>query len=79
MNKQATPAHNLPTEDEAVIIPADGREYIEAKVWGKTYHAREAIRLGQAGWLGAWRSNTGMVSYAAPEEIDPDTWKVDGK
>ena len=66
----------LPTEPGAVIIPADGHDYIEAEVWGKTYHASEAILLGERDWLGAWRSPHGIQVDVTPDQITPGTWKV---
>ena len=71
------PAPVLPTKPGAVIVPADGREYIEAEVGGQTYHAREAILLGRDDWHAAWRSDTRVTIYATPDQITPGTWKVD--
>lgn len=69
-------AQELPTEDGAVIVPADGHEYITATFDGETYHAREAILLGSGHWQAAWRSDEGVMVYVIAEWIDPDTWKV---
>ena len=69
-------AKELPTEPGTVIVPADGCEYIEAEVWGKTYHASEAILLGERDWLGAWRSPHGVQVDVTSRQITPGTWKV---
>ena len=66
----------LPTEDGAVIVPADGHEYITATVGGVTYRAREAILIGENQWHAAWRSDEGVLIYVTPERIDAGTWKV---
>ena len=73
------PAPVLPTKPGTLIIPADGREYIEAEVWGETYHASEAILLGGRAWLGAWRSPHGIQTDVTPDQITTGTWKVDGE
>ena len=67
----------LPTEDGAVIVPADGHDYIETRVYNKTYRAREAVRHWTGGWHAAWRSGPEVRGVVAPEEITPGTWKVD--
>ena len=67
----------LPTEDGAVVIPADGHDYIEARVYNKTYRAREAVRHWTGGWHAAWRSGPEVRGVVAPEDITPGTWKVD--
>lgn len=71
------PVPELPTEDGAVIIANDGREFIEARVYNKTYRAREAVRHWTGGWHAAWRSGPEVRGVVAPEEIAPGTWKVD--
>lgn len=70
------PAQPLPRKKGTVIVPADGREYIEAEVLGETYHASEAILLGGRDWLGAWRSPHGILTDVTSGQIAPDTWKV---
>ena len=75
----------LPTEDGAVIVPAEGREFIEAEVSGQTYIAREAVvcqsDFGPANVLeGAWRrADTGVRAggQVSRDFITPGTWKVD--
>ena len=66
----------LPTEPGAVIVPADGREYIEATMRGETVRAREATRSGSGGWYAAWRSGEQTSGLASSREITPGTWKV---
>ena len=69
----------LPTNPGAVIIPADGHEYIEATMRGETVRAREATRSGSGGWYAAWRSGEQTSGLASSREITPGTWKVDGE
>ena len=70
------PVPELPTEDGAVIIANDGREFIEARVYNKTYRAREAVRHWAGGWHAAWRSGPEVRGVVAPEEITPGTWRT---
>ena len=71
--------------DGAVIVPAEGREFIEAEVSGQTYIAREAVvcqsDFGPANVLeGAWRrADTGVRAggQVSRDFITPGTWKVD--
>ena len=60
------PAPALPTEDGAVIVPADGYEYIETSI-GLSYYVM--IHAGD-GW---WRGGAGVV---ASKDIVPGTWKL---
>lgn len=73
------PVPELPTEPGAVIVPADGHEYITATVGGMTYHAREAILIGRDDWHAAWRSDAGVQVYMTPEQITPapGRWATD--
>ena len=73
------PAQELPTEPGAVIIPADGHEYIEATMRGETVRAREATRSGAGGWYAAWRYGGKTSGLASSREITPGTWKVEEK
>ena len=77
-------AQELPTEDGAVIVPAEGREFIEAEVNGQTYITREAVvcqtDFGPANVLqGAWRrvdDGARSEGQMARHCITPGTWKV---
>ena len=77
----------LPAEDGAVIVPADGREFIEAEVAGQTFIAREAVvcesDFGPANVLeGAWRrADTGarVGGQVSRDFITPGTWKLEGE
>ena len=81
------PSQELPTEDGAVIVPADGREFIEAEVAGQTFIAREAVvcesDFGPANVLeGAWRrADTGarVGGQVSRDFITPGTWQVEGE
>ena len=68
----------LPEEDGAVIVPAEGREFIEAVVNGHTYYAREAMLINGL-WRAVWRTpHCFQVSYSVlPWKITPGIWKVD--
>jgi len=70
---------DLPTNPGAVIVPADGHEYIEATMRGETVRAREATRSGAGGWYAAWRSGEQTSGLASSREITPGTWKVDDR
>ena len=72
-------SQELPTEPGAVIVPADGHEYIEATMRGETVRAREATRSGAGGWYAAWRSGEQTSGLASSREITPGTWKVDDR
>lgn len=81
------PALELPTEDGAVIVPADGHEYIEAKVGDRTYITREAVvcqsAFGPANVLeGAWRrveDGWRVGGQMGRDFITPGTWKAEGE
>ena len=72
------PAPTLPTTDGAVIVPAEGREFIEAVVNGHTYYAREAMLINGL-WRAVWRTpHCFQVRYSVlPWKITPGNWKVD--
>ena len=75
------PAQELPTEDGAVIVPADGHEYIEAECFGVVWRASEAV-LGQDDrWHGVWRRGAGVaaVGSVSPGRITPGIWKLEGQ
>ena len=72
------PVQELPTKSGTVIVPADGREYIEAKMNCGTFHAREAVHRHDGFWVAAWRTGgRGQTSYVTSDCIAPDTWKVE--
>ena len=79
------PAPTPPTTDGTVIVPAEGREFIEAEVAGQTFIAREAVvcqsDFGPANVLeGAWRrADTGarVGGQVSRVFITPGTWKVE--
>ena len=74
-----------PERDGVVLVPADGHEFIEAKVNGRTYIAREAV-VNQSDFSpanvleGTWRSadnGARLGSLVSRDFITPGTWKVD--
>ena len=69
----------LPTEKGAVIVPADGHEYIESTVHGRTWRAVQAVRDSSGYWVGAWCSEANVIAHVAPHEITPGTWKLDSQ
>ena len=72
------PVQELPTKSGTVIVPADGREYIEAKMDCGTFHAREAVHRHDGFWVAAWRTDgQGQASYITSDCITPGTWKVE--
>ena len=76
------PAPELPTEDGAVIVPADGREHIEAVFDSRTWRAKEAVLGANGWWRGVWRREPGYggaTGIVPPECITPGTWKVEGE
>ena len=66
----------LPTNPGAVIIPAEGNEYITATRASETWHARDAVLVcGQ--WHAAWRTHAGRwIGWVTPKQITPGTWKA---
>ena len=70
------PALTLPTEDGAVIVPAEGHEFIEATICGETHYARAALRSWVGDWYAAWRAGERKCGLAASGDITPGTWKV---
>lgn len=77
------PVRELPTSPGIVIVPNDGREAIEAESGGRTWRASEAILGANNRWYGVWRKVSEWDSQAdplmLPEDITPDTWKVEEK
>ena len=77
----------LPEEDGAVIVPAEGREFIEAKVNRQTFITREAV-VGQSEFgpvnvlHGAWRmvgDGARVQGQMGRDFITPGTWKLEGE
>ena len=71
------PAPKLPTAGGAVIVPADGHEYIEATANGVTYRAREAMLAYGNDWHASWRTDSRNRACVSPEHIVPGTWKME--
>ena len=70
------PAQDLPTDQGAVIIPAEGHESIKATRYGRTWRTVQAALDFSGAWVGAWRSEADVIAHIAPEKITPGTWKV---
>ena len=70
----ATP--ELPKGPGVVIVPADGREYIEAVINGVTHRTRMATASWAGGWYGAWRPEAPSRGIVPDRHIAPGTWKV---
>lgn len=70
----------LPTESCTVIVPAEGREHIEAVIDGHTYYAREAMLINGL-WCAVWRTpHCFQVRYSVlPWKVTPGTWKAEEK
>ena len=62
------PVQELPTEDGAVIVPADGREYIETRA------GKKSRRLTWDAECFVWYDARGTHLHG---DITPGTWKVD--
>ena len=73
------PVQELPTGLGAVIVAKEEGGSIEAAVLGFVWRAREAVFGGDGRWHGVWRSTSGAISYAVPDQITPGTWKVEEK
>ena len=69
----------LPTKIGTVIVPEDGREYIEATLCGETFYARAALLSWTRCWYAPWQAGDRRCGLASPGEITPGTWKVDGE
>lgn len=75
------PVQELPAEPGTVIVPADGRERVEATAGGAVWYAHEAVRGPDNRWHGVWRTDSGRagISSFGPKYIIPGTWKVEGE
>ena len=62
------PAQELPTEDGAVIVPAEGRDYIETRA------GKKSRRLTWDAECFVWYDARGTHLHG---DITPGTWKVD--
>lgn len=74
----------LPTRDGAILIPAEGREFIEAEVNRQTFITREAV-VGQSEFgpvnvlHGAWRmvdDGARVQGQMGRDFITPGTWRT---
>ena len=73
------PVQELPTGLGAVIVAKEEGGSIEATVLGVVWRAREAVFGAGGRWHGVWRSTSGAISYAEPDQITPGTWRVEGE
>ena len=64
------PVQELPEEDGAVIVPADGRQFIETRT------GKKSRRLTWDAECLVWYDARGTRLYG---DITPGTWKVDGQ
>ena len=70
-------AQELPTEDGAVIIPADGCNRIEAGGTHKFTAETATWDSDDQSWVGLWRDDYGQrCRYIHGLPITPGTWKV---
>ena len=67
----------LPTEDGAVIVPADGSDFIE-QVGDCADYRRLTYDAASGRWIG-WDMLNHEAEALSPEYITPGTWKVGGK
>ena len=68
------PVQELPTEDGAVIVPADGHEFIE-QVGDCAHYRRLAYDAASGRWIG-WDTLNHEADALFPRHITPGTWKV---
>ena len=73
------PVQELPTGLGAVIVAKEEGGSVEATVLGVVWRAREAVFGAGGRWHGVWRSTSGAISYAEPDQITPGTWQVEGE
>ena len=71
------PAPALPTEDGAVIVPADGCEFILVTDAGGWAFERMTYSAEHDRWYGM--TKRGAIAMCIAEQIIPGTWKVDDK
>lgn len=70
------PAQELPTEDGAVIVPADGCKFIRGTIDG-TFD-RLTFNADSGHWIG-WDRSAKAAVVVEPRHITPGTWKVDNQ
>lgn len=68
-------APDLPTEDGAVIVPADGHEVITMVGAGGWAFDRLTYSAEHDRWYGM--TKRGAIAMCLAEQITPGTWKVD--
>ena len=71
------PVQELPTEDGAVIVPAEGSEFIE-QVGDCANYRRLTYDAASGRWIG-WDTLNHEAEALSPEYITPGTWKLDGE
>lgn len=68
------PVQELPTEDGAVIVPAEGRDYIEmADAEGWTF-SRMTYSAEHDRWYGM--TTRGAIAMCSADQITPGTWRT---
>ena len=72
------PVQELPTEDGAVIVPADGREFIEASGpnGAAAQYCREAVYVAPYCYGVWWRDGKAVHNGWRAKNITPGTWQV---
>ena len=72
------PVQELPTEDGAVIVPADGREFIEASGpnGAAAQYCREAVYVAPYYYGVWWRDGKAVHNGWRAKNITPGTWQV---
>lgn len=68
------PAPELPTEDGAVIVPADGRKFIE-QVGDCANYRRLTYDAASGRWIG-WDTLNHEADALFPKHITPGTWRA---
>ena len=71
------PVRELPAEDGAVIVPAEGHEYIAVTDDGGWTFDRMTYSAEHDRWYGM--TLRGAIAMCNADQITPGTWKVDTK
>ena len=71
------PVQELPAEDGAVIIPADGHDFIE-QVGDCANYRRLTYDAASGRWIG-WDTLNHEAEALSQEYITPGTWRVEGE